>query len=366
MRIIDRYVAKSVIATFLSCIFLFLFLYVVIDVLGHLEDMLKQKINLNLLTRYYLNYMPVMFSQVSPFACLLSILFVFGRLNHNNEIIAMRASGVSIFGITRSALVCGAVISLFAFWLSDKVIPPAIALTEQLRIQMDEGAKRLKEKRPEIINNLCIYGQYNRLFFINKFSTVASSMDGVVILEHDTHQNLTKKIVANKGLFKDGLWRFYQSITYSFDLNGQVLDEPRYLEEEIMDIPERPEEFVKQRQRSEYMTVAQLNDYMRKLARSGAKSVIRNLKVDLYQRRAAPWTNLVIVVLGIPFAMMLRKRGSGLSSVGVAIMVGFLYFVLDAIMLALGKGGALPPMAAAWASHLIMLSFGLYIIRELP
>ena len=127
MRILDRYILKSVLYIFFSCIFVFLFLYVIIDLLSNLEDILKQRATFILLLRYYLTYLPVMFVQVSPFACLISTVYTFGRLNHNNEIIALRSSGLSIFKIAQNVLIFGFLISLSVFWLSDRVIPTALS-----------------------------------------------------------------------------------------------------------------------------------------------------------------------------------------------------------------------------------------------
>jgi len=307
-----------------------------------------------------------MFVQVAPFACLLSILYTFGKLNHDNEIIAMRSSGLSIFKITKTAIIFGLLVSLFTFWINDRFVPQALQLTQKIKVQMEEGTQKRREKKQEAINNLTMYGLKNRLFFINKFSADTNTMEGITILEHDEYQNITKKIVANKGIYKDGLWRFYQCFTFNFDKNGQILADPQYFEEEIMTIPETPHDFISQRQRPDFMTIVQLDDYIWKLSRSGASTVIRNLKLELYQRFTSPLTSLLIILLGIPFSLMMRKRATGLSSIGISIMVGFLYYILDAVIIALGLGGILTPILAASLSHIAILLFSLYLINSLP
>lgn len=191
-------------------------------------------------------------------------------------------------------------------------------------------------------------------------------MEGITILEHDQYQNLTKKIVANRGIYKDGLWTFYQCITYNFDPNGQILSEPQYLEEEIMAIPEPPAEFLNQMQRAEFMTIAQLEDYIWKLSRSGAVTVVRNFKVDLYQRFTSPLTSLIIILLGIPFALMIKKRATGLSSIGMSIIVTFFYYVLNAVSISFGKAGFITPFLAASLSHIIGFLISMYLITGLP
>ncbi len=365
MRILDRYILKSVVKIFISCIFLFLFLYVVIDLLSHLDDILKQKAHYMIIVQYYLWYLPIMFVQIAPFACLLSTIYTFSKLNHNNEIIAMRASGLSIFYITKTVIIFGAIISLLVFWVNDRLIPQSASITQKIKIQIEEGVVNKKDKKHEIINYLSLYGLKNRLFFINKFYPATNTIEGITILEHDEKQNLIRKIIASKGIYEERLWKFYNSITYNFDNNGQIIDEPIYMEEEIMTIPEGPKDFLAQRQRPESMTISQLESYIWKLSKSGATNVIRNLKIDLYQKFASPFTSLIIILLGIPFSLMMHKRATGLSSIGISIMLGFLYYILDAICIAIGRGGVIPPLATASLSHIIALGFSLYFINNL-
>ncbi|MGA2775696.1 MAG: LptF/LptG family permease [Candidatus Omnitrophota bacterium] len=365
MRILDRYILKSTLSIFVTCVFIFLFLYVVIDLLTNLEDLIKMHIHFNVLAKYYLLNLPFMFVKVAPFACLLSTLYTFSRLNHNNEIIAMRSSGLSVLHISKTLLMLGLLVSLLVFWLNGRIMPQALAQAQRIKSQFEE-VRKPKEKKQEILNNLCMYGLRNRLFFINKFYTATNTMQGIIILEHDEHQNLIKKVVANRGIYQDGLWKFSQSITYNFDANGQIINEPIYMEEEIMSIPETPRDFISQRQHLEQMTIKDLDDYIWKLSRSGATTVVRNLKIDLYQKYTAPFTSLIIIILGIPFSLIMRRRAAGLSSIGISIMVGFLYYILDAVCITFGKGGLLPPLAAASLSHVIALSVGIYMIRSIP
>lgn len=366
MRILDRYVFKSVLSVFLTCIFLFLFLYVVIDIISKLEDILNHDVGWFTMLQYYVANLPLMFCKIAPFACLLSALYALGKMNHDNEIIAMRASGLSVFQITRTLMVLGAVVSLFMFWIGDRFVPRSVAVTQKVIDQLTGPRKDGKEKKPETIYNLSMYGMKNRLFFMNKFTPSTSTMEGITILEHDEHQNITSKIVANKAVYQDRLWKFYQTITYNFDVNGQILEEPLYTEEEILTIPETPKDFITQRQRLDQMDIAQLEDYIWRLSKSGATTVIRNLKVDLYQRYATPFTALIMLLLGIPFSLMMRKRATGLSSIGLCILVGFLYYIIDAVCVALGKSGTLFPVLAVSFTHIVAFFSALYLIASMP
>lgn len=366
MRIIDRYILKSVVTTFLACMITFLFLYVIIDVFANLDDILKQKVGLETLLQYYAAFLPIIFVQVTPISCLLATLYTFGKLNRDNEIIALRSSGLSIFQITKTVIIFGLITSVFVFWVNDRFVPRSIGLTEKIKLRMSKTQQKTQGKQFDVVTNLSMYGLRNRLFFINSFYSATSTMEGIIILEHDERQNITKKIVANKGVYSNGLWTFYHCITYDLDSSGQIKNEPRYFEEEIMPIPEKPNDFLTQRQRPDLMNISEIQNYIWRLSRSGATAIINNLKVDLYQRFTMPLASLIMIILAIPFSLMIRKRATGLSSLGLSIMVGFLYYGINAVSIALGKKAILSPLLSASLSHIITFLFSLYLIYTVP
>ncbi|MDD5348274.1 MAG: LptF/LptG family permease [Candidatus Omnitrophica bacterium] len=366
MRILDRYIAGSILQIFFLCLATFLFLFIIVDLFSHLDIILENRVGLALLRQYYLTLLPAVFIQVTPFACLLSSLYTFARLNHDNEIVAMRSSGLSIFQITKTAIVFGFIVSIFVFWLNDRIAPALRYRNSLLRERMENASPKPRSQGPQVLKNLTIYGTRNRLFYVNKFDTAKNEMEGIIILEHDVEQNIIRKIVARKGVYQDGIWKFFQSITYIFDENGQLKVAPQFAEEEVAPITETPKDFITQRQSTDFMSLSQIEDYIWRLSKSGASAAIRSLKVDYYDRFTMPLTNLIIIILGIPFALRIRRKATGLSSFGISIAVGFIYYVLNAISLALGKAGILSPLLAVSISHLLVLLWSIYLIGTLP
>ncbi len=366
MRILDRYILKSILGIFLGSLFTFFFLYVIIDLFSHLDTILSQKVTLTVLIKYYFSFLPVILSQVSPISCLLATLYTFATLNRDNEIIAMRSSGLSIFQITHTIIVLGFLLSLFILLISDKIIPQSLMTTQKIKQEMENSKKQDKTKGPEIVRNLSLYGSNNRLFFINEFNTTDNSISGITILEDNEQQHNTKKIIADRAVYKDNVWRFYNSKTFNFDEKSQIIGEAQYLEEEIMQIPETPKDFLNQKQLPEYMSLSQIEQYIWRLSKTGAKTVVRNFQIERYNRLFAPFTNILIILLGIPFALKVKKRAAGLSSLGLVLLLVFFYYILNGVCLALGKSGILPPAFAAVLSHSIVLFFSFYMLSKIP
>ena len=81
MRILDKYIAKYFILPFLYCLTVFIVLYIIIDLFGRLDEVLKQSINMGILWEYYLSMIPLIVTQTAPVASLISTIYVLGTLN---------------------------------------------------------------------------------------------------------------------------------------------------------------------------------------------------------------------------------------------------------------------------------------------
>lgn len=346
MRILDRYILKPIIITFLGCLFIFIFIYIISDILGRLDEILKNRIALIFILQYYLTYLPIIFTQVSPIAILLSTIYTFGKLNRNNELIAMRSSGLSLWQIAAPVLIIGLILSIFVFFVNERLIPQSQIRCDEMKNKL-EGNKNENSKN-EKIGNLTFFGLRNRLFFISSFDTQNNVMEGITILEHDEKQNLIAKITAKRAVYKDNLWIFYEFNRFNFDEFGQVKSDSAYNEEQMVDVTETPHDFLQQRKRPELMDTSQLQDYIWRLRKSGATPVVRNVLVDLYQRYAASFSSLILILIGIPFSFMIRRRANIFSSFGICMAISFLYYVFNAVSLALGKTGIIFPFLSAW------------------
>ena len=123
MRIIDRYLLRGFLDSLFYCLVLFFVLFVVIDVFNNLDEFLKHGVSLRIIISYYLYSLPAIFVQVVPVAVLVAILYMLGNLNRHNEILALKASGISAFHILAPYLFMGVLISFGVFLMSEKVVP---------------------------------------------------------------------------------------------------------------------------------------------------------------------------------------------------------------------------------------------------
>lgn len=365
MRILDNYILKSIIAAFAATILIFAFLYILVDAASNLDEIIGRKVGLKIMAQYYFSFFPIILTQTASVACLIASLLTFSRLSNNNEIIALRSSGLNFWKITRPALWFCVLVSVFLFWINERFVPTATVSSEQIRDENIILKSDKDRKKTQPIKNLTFYGLKNRLYFIDSFNPGTYELEGITIIEQDNNQNPVQKINALNGKWIGIAWKFYQCQVNLFDPeNINVTKELKYYPEKLMDIKETPQDFLRQRINITAMNIHQLNDYIKRISNSGATKAIRERRVDLYQKLAFPFTTISIVLVGMPLALLTgRRKAFTFTSLGIAIAAGFFFKVIEAVGLALGKDGALPPILSAWLAPLIFLGVGFYLIR---
>ncbi len=366
MRILDRYILKSITGLFIGTVVMFACLFILIDMFGNLQDFIEKEVGMEVIGRYYVSLLPMVIVNTSTLAALIAVLFTYSGLNSNNEIIAVRASGLNFWKITRPAIVFAALVSALVFLVNERFVPRSTMTNQEIRESQIKVTVSNKNKGRPVIKNLTLYGMKNRLFHIDSFDPNTNELEGITIIGHDQNQNLREKIMAPKGKWTGIAWRFYnpQMTEYKTTMPN-VPGEVKIYQDKLMDIKETPQDLIKQRLDVEAMNIQQLESYISRFSGSGAIRAINNLEVDLQQKMAFPFRTLIIVLTGLPLALMTgRRKAMTFTAIGIAVGIGFLYYVLDAVGLALGKGGALHPVAAAWLAPGVFLIGALWLIRK--
>lgn len=360
MKILDRYIHNTILKTFIATILIFGLFYVFIQVVSTLDEIIDRQVPIPVLVEYYLAFLPIIAFQTAPVAALIAVMLPFSRMNNQNEIIVLRASGLSFWQITKPAIIFGLVVSSAIFLINERVVPHSQEITKRIHddhLMLEYDRIRLKKSQ---IKNLTFYGRNNRLYFIDTFNPHSNELEGITIIEYDQDKNIQQKIVAFNGTWTGIAWKFYHCQITAFTTPLKI----KVYKEKLMDIEETPEDFLRQRLDIGSMNIQELNDYINRFSESGANTAINSLRVDLYHKLASPLSSFVLVLIGLPFALMIKSRkGSSFLSIIIAFVVGALHFVTDSVAIAFGKGGMLAPPLAAIAAPLLFSAMAIIIIE---
>jgi lipopolysaccharide export LptBFGC system permease protein LptF len=107
------------------------------------------------------------------------------------------------------------------------------------------------------------------------------------------------------------------------------------------------------------MTLGELRTYISQLRASGA-NVLPYL-VELHRKIAFPLVTVVMTLIAVPFAITTGRRGA-MYGIGIGIVLAIVYFIVMSVFVALGQGGVLTPVLAAWAPNLMFSALAAYMI----
>jgi lipopolysaccharide export system permease protein len=359
MKIIDRYMSKGFVVSFIWCLFVFVMMAIVIDIFSFIDDIVKNKIPFQSIFAFYFYYTPTILIQVTPMAVLLCTIYMLSNLNKNNEITAMKSSGIGLWRILAPLLVIGFLVSMFTYMINDKVIPMTSKISQMIR--RDELEKNKAEKN-RIIENVAVYGTGNRIVFARSYDTANKELSDIIMHEHDVSENLVSKTTAAKGIWTGKDWKFIKVIVYRVDNAGKITGQPEFYPEKIMPLKERPRDFASKEWKSDFMSYVELKRYIKNFKGSGLK-IMKSLLVDLHYKVAFPFISLIIIMVAAPFAL-LTMRGGVMVGIGMSIAIGLLYYAVIAISLAFGKAGIFAPIVAAWFGNVVFAGLGIYLLNK--
>jgi LPS export ABC transporter permease LptG len=352
--------------TFLLVLSGFVLLMLVFTFFDLVGDILRNRIPLPTVGAYLVNLTPDMLYQIAPLAVLIATLVTFGVLNRNSEIIAMKATGISLYRLVIPIVSISAILALSLFLFDQYYLPQANRRQEALRNTI-KGRPAQTVTRPE---HNWIFGQPHpgepgRIFYYQFFDPDRKEFANLSVFEFDPSTfSLTRRIFASR-VFLDtdnSAWRFQDG--WVRDMNGaETLAFREFRQTTFSEIHEDPGYFTKENKQSQEMNFGQLNEYIRDLRQSGFDTM--RLRVALWHKLAYPLIAVVMAILAIPFALSMGRRGS-LTAIAVAIAVALAYYVVNGTIESMGNVNYLPAALAAWASDILFALLGGYLLLRTP
>jgi LPS export ABC transporter permease LptG/LPS export ABC transporter permease LptF len=365
-RILDKYVVREFFGIFLLVLAGFVVLILVFTVFDLLKDILSHDIGWSTVGEYLVNLTPSMIYQITPLAVLIAVLVTFGVLNRNSEIIAVKASGISLYRLMIPILAIAAILSLSLFLFDQYYLPQANRKQEALR-------NIIKGKPPQTVlhpEQNWIFGQPHpgepdRIFYYQFFDPERKEFANLSLFEFNSSTfALTRRIFAARAVWNPDTasWSFLNG--WQRDVDGANVSQYReFLKTSFDEIHEAPGYFKKESKKAQEMNFGQLEQYIGDLSQSGFDTM--RLRVELWHKLAYPLMAVVMAALAIPFALSMGRRGS-LTGIAVAIAVTLAYFVVDGLFGALGDVNYLPAALAAWSSDLFFGLVGGYLLLRTP
>ncbi|MBI4550368.1 MAG: LPS export ABC transporter permease LptG [Candidatus Omnitrophica bacterium] len=362
MRILDRYLIKHLVIPIVICSLTLIFLIVIADLFDHLSDLIKNKTSFAHIFQYYIHLMPIAFVQTVPWAAFLGAIFLLVNFNSHNEILAMKVAGLSISSIILPIFYVGFLVGLVSFLVNDRLVPATFRKAQDILEEKIEQSSESAPGKRASTQNFTYFSLKNRLYYAKEFDTQTNRMQGMILLFFDEKKRVRRRVFANAAVWDGSRWKLENVTDYETNAQGKILGEPRvHAEIAFPEMEETPKELAKAMSESALLSYRELKHYIRQMEDNNLQAYPE--KVELHYKLAAPWHSLVMMTVGILFLTVTRKKKVIAVNVLYCLGLVFLFYVMGAMSLAMGKVGTLPPFVSAW-SNTILFSIGSFFFLD--
>jgi lipopolysaccharide export LptBFGC system permease protein LptF len=284
---------------------------------------------------------------------LIAVMITIIRLMKTRELIAMLSAGIAMYRIVLPIFITILSVIAIMYYTNEKIIPylgKNITLTE--KILKSEGSDRFLIRQAS---------EYQ--FTIKKYNYPKQQMNDVWINQYDRENNLITQIVAEQGVWstrKTPGWLLSNGLIYSYDANGFRKSAPQTFQQNgfLLSCGLTPRSIEKLEESSSYLGLAQLGSLI------STQPQNNTLKVQYYSKLTEPLTVLILIFLGLPFAIV-RKSQSLAKGIGICLVISLTFFIVKFLSENLGNKGILPSFWAIILPLLIFAIFGIIMSRRI-
>jgi lipopolysaccharide export system permease protein len=291
-----------------------------------------------------------------PMALLLAVLLAFSRLSADSEIVAIKASGVSLYKLLPPVMLIATFAYVVTTAISLYALPVGNMAFKKMLYHVIEGRLNLNLK--EQVFNGTIPGL---MIYIDRGDQKSGTLRGIMIQDERDPKKVSTIFAESGTLDSDEESRQLRLHLANGSIHQVAEGKYRRLDFKGYDLSVDLSKSIKNfRQNEQDMTLTELRD---NLARGGfAKRLTVDMGMEIHRRFALPFACIIFALVAMPLGIQNRRSGkaAGFSFSIAAILV---YYIVQSVGRTLGEKEVLSGWLAVWLPNIIFLAAGLHLFR---
>ncbi|MDR0758293.1 MAG: LptF/LptG family permease [Tannerella sp.] len=356
LRIIDRYIIRQFLGTFVFSIVLMIAITVVFDVNEKLDYFLKPEVTVHeIVFDYYFNFIPYFISLFSPLFIFISVIFLTSNLANRSEIIAILSNGVSFRRLMVPYIISALIIAACNFVLTGYIIPPA-SIT-----RIDFHNKYVKNKKVDYGNHIQLEVEPGVFAYFDSYRD-GSRMGYRFSLDHFEGKTLVSRLTASSIRY-DSLYQ-WTIIDYVIRDFGEKHERITTGTRKDTTLTFMPSDFLISETDCQTMTNPQLAQHIRRQKQRGIGNV-ELFEIEYHQRYATILSFFIMTIIGVSLSSRKIKGGMGLN-IGIGIGLSFSYILFSKITSSFAITGNVSPVIAVWIPNMLYILITIFLYRRAP
>lgn len=349
MKLIDRYIIKQFIASAFYSLVAVTIIFIVIDAMEKLDDFIDKQASIEIIGLYYLYFIPEIIKLIIPVAILLASLFITARMSTQNELTAMKSSGISLYRILLPYLAIALVVSIGSVYFNGWIVPQANK--KKLTIERVYLHKNLQSGSEA---NIYIQDTPQRILSLGYYDDARKVATRVSIQDFsDTNLTIMKSRIdaasmtwdstARRWILGKGVRRWFEGERERLqEFESQPVDRLHFSADDLRKKQEKPEE----------MDYYSMSEFIENQKRAGQD--VARWQVEFYSKISFPFASVIVVLFGVPFSSVRRRGGAGVQ-LGISLLICFVYLIVMKVSQVFGYNGDVNPLLTAWMANITFL-----------
>jgi len=301
-------------------------------------------------------FVPYLLGFTIPLAFLMGVLLVMGRLIADNEIIAIRVAGISLFKILNIFLVLGAIFSLFLFILNDRIIP-------DFHYRYRSQIKNIYSKNISALIEPGVFLEHfeNHILYVS--DKKENKLKNIFIYELDEKKSQSKITFAKEGEFivEGDILKIKLEEGFRDEAISKAETELYRLNFEVffIDIPIQKREKVKVNKKPSDMRLKDLRDNIHRYKTLGVNP--SELQGEFHKRLSFSFSVIAFVILGFGVSMVVKHREKSINF-SIAFLTAGIYYLLFILGETLIEYNLLIPFIGMWIPNVVVIAIGGYLL----
>jgi lipopolysaccharide export system permease protein len=353
LRALDRYVLGSWVRIFVLTSLGFPLVSIMINLTDNLNKLLDRGLTMQQIALSYVYSIPENMFIVMPAAVLFATVFTVGGMGRHSELTAAKASGQSFHRLMLPVFVAAAFATGLAFMVGE-MAPGATAKEQELQ--------KSRASRPTRSRFNFVYrGDQGWVYTIRSLDVTNRQLKQILFERQGANAEYPAMVITADSASWDTTrhaWRVREGSSRLIAGPGKQATFA-FRTMRLKALTQSPADLLAEPKAPDEMRYGELGRYIDALRRSGNDA--NKLIVERALKVALPATCLIIALFGAPLGITNPRAG---AAVGVALSLGttVLFLLLTQIMKAVGSGGVVDPVAAAWLPNLVFLAAGLLLL----
>lgn len=358
MKILDKYLIKRFLTTYIFAVFIIVLVIMVIDFVEKNDDFIRRQAPMKLiLTAYYANLAPYWANYISPLMIFISTVFFTAKMASHTEIVAILSSGTSFRRLMFPYFIGASIVAIFSFVMVGWVLPKA----NKTRLAFEN-----------------IYVRDKFYFSDRDFHTSVAPNTYAYMSSYNndskTGYDFTlEKIVGNKLLEKLSAKRIeWNDSTKKWKLYDYRIREVGIMKDDLMIatsskdtlISLSPDDFESERARHETFTIPELQKRINLIKSRGAEG-IESYQIEFYQRFATPFAVIILSLMGLIVSARKARGGVGFQ-IAIGFVLAFVYILFYIMSKGIAESGNMPPLLAVWLPNIVFAAIGTVMYFTVP